>query len=63
MDGWTDGVFQATGQKFFNCPYGRGLYYFLRNLKPDQRYATEVATDGNRKNTSLLLRDCNYLLS
>lgn len=49
MDGCSDGTFHATGQKFFNCESGRGLYYPLRNLKPDARYAPEVATDGNRE--------------
>ena len=49
MDGCKDGTFPATGQKFFSCLYGRGLYYPLYNLQPDQRYAPEVATDGNRE--------------
>lgn len=51
MDGCTDGTFHGTGQKFFDCPSGRGLYYPLKNLRPDARYATEVAVDGNRKRT------------
>ena len=50
MDQCTDGTFQATGQKFFNCPHGMGLYYPLQNVKPDQRWAPQVAADGNRKN-------------
>ena len=49
MEGCTDGTYQATGQKFFNCPYGMGLYYPLENLVPDQRWAPEVPVDLNRK--------------
>ena len=49
MEGCTDGTFPGTGQKFFSCPPGKALYYPLRNLKPDKRYAPEVATDGNRE--------------
>ena len=49
MEGCSDGTFQQTGQKFFDCPIGRGLYYPLRNLKPDARYAPEHAEDGNHK--------------
>lgn len=39
MEGCGDGTFQATGQKFFKCLPGRGLYYPLKNLIPDPRYA------------------------
>ena len=49
MDGCSDGTFPHTGQKFFNCPPGKGLYYPLKNVQPDERYAPEVATDGNRE--------------
>ena len=34
MDGCTDGTFTRTGQKFFNCPKGRGFYCHLKNLIP-----------------------------
>ena len=50
MEGCGDGTYPGTGQKYFNCPYGRGLYYPLKSLQPDERYAAEVATDGNREN-------------
>ena len=43
MEGCTDGTFQATGQKFFDCPHGRGLFYPLDKLVPDRRY------DENKK--------------
>ncbi len=49
LEGCTDGTFHSTGQKFFNCPIGKGLYYPLGKLKPDARYAPEVAVDGNRE--------------
>ena len=51
MDGCTDGTFERTGKKFFNCPERKGIYYPLESLKPDERYATEMAVDGNRKNS------------
>ena len=38
MEGCTDGTFVSTGQKFFNCPQGRGMYYPLVNLNPDARF-------------------------
>ena len=41
MEGCTDGTFPGTGQKFFHCPPGKGLYYPLRNLQPDERYASK----------------------
>ena len=40
MDCCTDGTFAGTGQKFFNCPQGRGMYYLLENLKPSEMNAT-----------------------
>ena len=49
MDGCTDGTYQQTKQKFFSCPYGKGLYYPLETLQPDERLAPVVAADGNRK--------------
>ena len=49
MQGCTDGTFYSTGQKFFDCPSGRGLFYPLKNLRLDARYAPEMAMDGNRE--------------
>lgn len=49
MEGCTNGIFHGTGQKFFECPPGKGLYYPLSSLEPDQRYAVEATDDGNRK--------------
>ena len=46
MDDCTDGTFAGTGQKFFNCPQGRGMYYFLENLMPSEIDAT---LEENRK--------------
>ena len=51
MDGCTDGTFEPTSKKFFNCPERKGIYYPLESLKPDERYATEIAVDGNRKSS------------
>lgn len=49
MEGGSNGTFHGTGQKLFDCPPGKGLYYPLSSLKQDQRYAV---TDGqNRKDT------------
>ena len=49
MEGCSDGTYQQTKQKFFSCPYGKGLYYPFENLQPDERYAVDVSTDGNRE--------------
>lgn len=48
MEGAGDGTFPGTGQKFFDCPSGRGSFKPLRSLKPDARYAPEHLRDGNR---------------
>lgn len=45
MEGCGDGTFQATGERFFNCPYGRGLYYPFRNLRPYQKHSPKVAVN------------------
>ena len=37
MEGCTDGTFRMTGQRFFNCQDGRGLYFPLTWLRPDER--------------------------
>ena len=54
MEGCTDGTLISTGQKFFECMAGRGIYYPLFNLQPDVRFmdpASVVGADGleNRK--------------
>ena len=38
MEGCTDGTFQMTGQKYFDCQDGRGLYYPLTWLRPIERF-------------------------
>ena len=38
LDGCTDGTFKATGEKFFTCSHGQGLYFPLASLIPDQRF-------------------------
>ena len=48
-DGGTDGTYQFTGQKFFDCPPGRGLYLPLANVRPDERFVSEGASYVNRK--------------
>ena len=55
MDGCTDGTYEATGQKFFNCPRNMGIYYPLRDLRPDQRWApdSEGSVDQSGKNYQL----------
>ena len=35
MDGCSDGTLISTGQKFFSCLPGRGIYYPVNNLQPD----------------------------
>ena len=46
MDGCSDGTFSGTGQMFFQCPPGHGLYYPLANLKPDERFGGVPASTG-----------------
>ena len=38
MEGATDGTLISTGQKFFECMPGRGMYYPLVNVQPDVRF-------------------------
>ena len=46
MEGCTDGTFQMTGHKFFDCQYGRGLYFPLASLKPDERFTDPGTVPG-----------------
>jgi len=46
MEGCTDGTSQMTGQKFFDCPDGRGLYFPLAHLRPDERFTDPGTTPG-----------------
>ena len=46
MEGCTDGTLLSTGQKFFNCAQGRGIYYPLVNLQPDIRFADPASVVG-----------------
>ena len=52
MEGATNGTWQQSGQKFFNCPDGMGIYYPLGSLRSDERYSDKVSMDGNRKRIS-----------
>jgi hypothetical protein len=36
MEGGTDGTLASTDQKFFNCQPGKGIFYPLDNLQPDE---------------------------
>ena len=49
MEGCTDGTWQRGNVKYFDCPDGRGLYYPLEYLQPDERYSAGIAVDGNRE--------------
>ncbi len=59
MTGCTDGTFNATGEKHFSCTLGKGLYFPLASLRPDERFglqAGHAATSlGNRECTLLTL--------
>ena len=47
MEGCSDGTLLTTGQKFFNCPQGRGMYYPLVNLQPDARFLDPGVVTGD----------------
>jgi hypothetical protein len=46
MEECTDGTLASTGQKFFECMAGRGIYYPLINLQPDVRYIDPASVVG-----------------
>ena len=50
MEGCTDGTLLSTGQKFFSCLHGQGIYYPRVNLQPDARFVDNL---GNRKQPSV----------
>ena len=52
LDGCTDGTFKATGEKFFNCAPGHGLYFPLASLTPDKRFG-DVSEQTNLPATCL----------
>ena len=50
MEGCTDGTLLSTGQKLFNCPESRGMYYPLVNLQPDGRFVDPCVDMDNLEN-------------
>ena len=46
MEGCTDGTLASTGQKYFECMPGRGIYYPLVNLQPDVRFMDPASVVG-----------------
>ena len=59
MEGCTDGLLVSTGQRFFSCDPGRGLYYPLVNLQPDVRDQGAII-GGDLENRKSFLR-CTVL--
>ncbi len=55
MDGCTDGTFTTTGEKHFTCAHGKGLYFPLASLRPDDRFGLQAghaaSSLGNRECT------------
>ena len=49
MEGCADGTWSTTGQAYFRCPPGKGLYYSLYNLKPDSRFNSASSIPLNRE--------------
>ncbi len=53
MAGCTDGTFIATGEKHFTCAHGKGLYFPLATLRPDERFGLQAghaaSSLGNRE--------------
>ncbi len=53
MDGCTDGTFTTTGEKYFTCTFGHGLYFPLASLRPDERFGLQAghaaSSLGNRE--------------
>ena len=64
MEGLTDGTCRMTGDKFFHCPDGRGLYYPLEHLKPDERFTDPGTTPGvaGGANCKYCIRECGSVL-
>ena len=54
MEGCTDGTWFTTGQAFFHCTPGKGLYYGLYNLKPDSRFNSASSISLNREYVRIL---------
>ena len=56
MEGCTDGTLVSTGQKFFSCLEGRGMYYPLAFLQPDMRFVNpnSVTREEFLKNRELI---------
>ena len=46
MEGCTDGTCFLTGQRFFECKPGRGVYFPLVNLQSDLRSMDPVSAVG-----------------
>ena len=46
IEGGSDGTVPQTGEKHFHCPPGRGMYFPVMNLKPDQRFTPPGTTPG-----------------
>ncbi len=71
MDGCTDGTFKATGEKHFTCAHGKGLYFPLANLRPDERFGLQAghaaSSLGNRECVNTLhvriIRTFTYMTS
>ena len=58
MNGCTDGTFPTTGEKHFTCAYGKGLYFPLATLRPDERFGLQAGHAA----TSLGNRECTLLI-
>ena len=50
-EGCGDGTCQQDGLRYFECSPGRGMYYLLQNLKPDDRPQHSYSETVNEMNS------------
>ena len=65
MEGCTDGTIH--GQKYFDCQDGRGLYFPLASLRPDERFTDpgtycRFDTSGNTPGTAHCKKICAIVI-
>ena len=63
MDKCTDGTLKTTGKKHFTCAHGKGLYFPLASLHPDERFglqAGHAATSIENRERAFMYPACRH---